>query len=372
MAKKIDYAKMFTLRSDGRYQGYWHEMDKDGQPKGERHAIYDKDPERLYNKILGKENPPEKSFGKILTEWEADHKQRVGYKAAEAYSPCVRRITEKYGDGAIGGISAADIQAYLVYLGKRGYARRTVQMHRDVLNMAFNFAIVHGYTDTNPCAAVSMPRGLPTTKRELPSDDAIAAVKERTDAPFALVALICLYAGLRRGEVLALRYEDIDRAVGVIHVTKAVEFIGNQPQIKPPKSNAGERDVILLDQLAAHIPQKGKGYIFCREDGGLLTKMQYRKRWLQYCKEIGYDITAHQLRHGYATILYEAGIADKDAQELLGHSSISVTRNVYTHIRQTRKKATANRLNDYIKRQQLMAQLTGLLSKLLSKTSQAA
>lgn len=348
MAKKIDYASLFTLRSDGRYQGYWHELDKGGLPKGKRHVICDRDPERLYKRILEREAPPEKCFGQILSEWEADHRERVGYKASEAYAPCVRRISERYADYKIEDVTASEIQAYLVHLGKRGYARRTVQMHRDVLNMAFNYAILCGYAAVNPCAAVSLPRNLPATKRELPPDDAIDAVRSRTDAPFALFALICLYAGLRRGEVLALRYDDIDRSAGVIHVNKAVEYVGNQPNMKTTKTKAGYRDVILLDQLAQHIPQKGKGYIFCRADGGLLTKMQYRKRWTQYCAEIGYDITAHQLRHGYATILYEAGIPDKDAQELLGHSSISVTRNVYTHIRQTHRKETAEKLTKYV------------------------
>ena len=203
-----------------------------------------------------------------------------------------------------------------------------------------------GTISVNPCAAVSMPRNLPTSRRELPEDAAIAAVKA-ADGPFSLFAKICLYAGLRRGEVLALRYEDIDRAHGVIHVGKAVEYVGNNPHLKAPKTAAGNRDAILLDVLAKEIP-KGKGLIFRRDDGGPLTKTQFRKRWIAYCREIGYDITAHQLRHGFATILYEAGIPDKDAQELLGHSSITVTRNIYTHIRQSRRAETAAKLNAFV------------------------
>lgn len=172
-------------------------------------------------------------------------------------------------------------------------------------------------------------------------------MKNGADAPFGLFALICLYAGLRRGEALALRYEDIDREQGVIHVTKAVEFVGNNPHIKPPKTAAGYRDAVLLDALSSAIPD-GTGLIFCRDDGSPLTKTQYRKRWLKYCDAIGFEITAHQLRHGFATILYEAGIPDKDAQELMGHSSIAITRDVYTHIRQSRRSDTASRLNKFV------------------------
>lgn len=191
-----------------------------------------------------------------------------------------------------------------------------------------------------------LPRNLTASKRELPDDAALEAVKS-SSAPFSLFAKLCLYSGLRRGEVLALRYEDIDKAHHCIHITKAVEFVGNNPRIKPPKTKAGYRDAILLDVLAAQIP-KGKGYIFCREDGSLLSKIMFRDRWAEYCQAIGHDITAHQLRHGFATILFEAGVEDKDAQELMGHSSIAVTRDIYTHIRQSRRTQTAEKLNGFL------------------------
>lgn len=339
---------MFTLRKDGRYMGYYHELDADGQPTGPRHAIYDRDPEELYNKIARLESPRggPPSFEQIADAWQKAHFERIGSKTAEAYTAPLRRLKNHFA-GDAEAVTAAQIQAYLVEMGKRGYARRTVQMSRDVLNMIFNSAILDGVLAVNPCAAVSLPRNLPSSKRELPQDDAIAAVKNGAGRPFGLFALICLYAGLRRGEVLALRYEDIDRDARLIHVTKAVEYVGNSPQIKQPKTAAGVRSVPLLQPLADAIPE-GRGLIFAREDGGPLTKIQYRKRWQKYCAAIGCNITAHQLRHGYATLLFEAGISDKDAQELLGHSSIQVTRDIYTHIRSARRQETADKLNAFV------------------------
>lgn len=337
---RINYAKLYTLRKDGRYQGYWHDKD------GKRHTICDKDPCKLFMRIQEKENPAATTFADIAEDWKDRHWGRVSYKTAEAYAAPYRRIVERYGEDEPQAITAASIQAYLNELGRRGYSRRSVQMHRDILNMIFDSAIVAGAITANPCAAVSMPRNLPTTPRELPDDEAMEAIKH-SDAPFSLFAHICLYSGLRRGEALALRYEDIDREHGVIHVTKAVEFVGNNAQLKRPKTEAGYRDAVLLDVLAEKIPC-GSGYIFAREDGGLLTKIQYRKRWAAYCEAIGHKVTAHQLRHGFATILYEAGVQDKDAQELLGHSSITTTRDIYTHIRQTRRNETAEKLNAFM------------------------
>ena len=342
MPKKINYADMFTLRKDGRYMGYWKDQG------GVRHAIYDRDPEKLYNRIQEAEAPKAVLFAQILDEWQDKHGEQIGYKATEAYAAPCRRIKERFGDMVPADITAALIQAYISELGKTGYARRTVQMSRDILNMTFNHAILQGYVTANPCAAVSIPKGLPVSKRDVPSDEALEAVRGGLAAPFGLFAFLCLYSGTRRGEALALRYEDIDRKAKLIHIHSSVEFIGNSPQIKSTKTASGIRDIPLFDALASSLPKKTTGYIFPDDNGGLLSKMQYRRRWLAYCKAIGYDITAHQLRHGFATILYEAGIADKDAQELLGHSNITLTRNVYTHIRQVHRDDVASKLNDFI------------------------
>lgn len=347
--KKPNYAAMFTLRKDGLFMGYWHELDRSGKPTGKRHAIYDRDPERLFQKIQTKESgaPPVLSFDAAAEAWFDRHSSRVGAKTAETYTAPLRRIRDRFSGEAAEEVSAAEVQAFLADLGKRGYSRRSVQMHRDILNMIFNDAIVSGALRFNPCAAVSLPRNLPVSRRELPSDVALEAVKAGADAPFGLFALFCLYAGLRRGEVLALRWEDVNRDRRLISVSRAVEFVGNEAHLKAPKTAAGIRTVPLLDPLAAALPASGSGLIFPREDGGLLSKTQFRKRWDRYCEAIGFKITAHQLRHGFATILFEAGVSDKDAQELLGHSSIAVTRDVYTHIRASRRQETVDRLNAY-------------------------
>lgn len=344
MKRKPNYAAMFTLRKDGLYMGYWRDKAK------VRHAIYDRDPERLYFRIQEKENetPPPLTFEKAADAWEKKHWDRVGNKTIETYAAPLRRVKDQFAGMAAEEVTAQDIQAFLSDLGKQGYSRRSVQMHRDILHMIFNNTILEGQIKYNPCIAVSMPRNLPVTKREIPTDDAIEAVKAGGDKPFGLFALFCLYAGLRRGEVLALRYEDVDRKAGLIHVTKSVEYVSNNAHIKSPKTAAGIRDVPLLAPLAEALPAKGTGLIFPREDGKPLTKTQYHKRWLKYCKAIGYDITAHQLRHGFATILYEAGIQDKDAQEILGHSNIELTRDVYTHIRASHRQETARKLNEFV------------------------
>lgn len=340
MSRKIDYASLYTLRKDGRYVATY--TDDSG-----KHYVYDRDPERLWHKMNDPKEEQPCTFSEIADDWEEQHWETISYKTAESYTAPLRRLKEKFGTRYAEDITPQMITAYLASLGNRGYAKRTVQMHRDILHMIFNCGIVNGKVQSNPCDAIVLPKGLKTSVRVIPQDEAINAVRDNVGYEFGLFAYLCLYSGLRRGEALALRYEDIDREHKVIRVCKAVEFIGNNPHLKTPKTSAGIRDTVLLDVLAREIPN-GTGYIFCRKDGGLLTKTQYRTKWKRYCEKIGYEITAHQLRHGFATILYEAGIADKDAQELLGHSSITLTRNVYTHIRQAHREETNKKLNDFL------------------------
>lgn len=344
MTKKLDYASLYTLRSDGRYQSWYRDAD------GKRHAVYDRDPARLYQKLEELQKPSEAAsvtFADAAEQWRVVRFEQLAFKSVEAYKPVFRRLTARFGQAALGNVETRDVSAWLQTLAAQGYSKRTVQLHRDMMSQIYNAAIGAGLTRYNPVDHAAMPRGLAAGTRGIASDEAIEAVKAGLDKPFGLFAYLCYYAGLRRGEALALRYEDVDRAAGVIHITKAVEFVGNSPKLKEPKTEHGRRDVILLDVLAEAIP-KGNGYIFAGADGQLLTREAYNARWEGYCKSIGQKLTAHQLRHGYATLLYEAGVSDKDAQEQMGHARIELTRDVYTHIRKGQRQRTAAKLNRFV------------------------
>ena len=130
---------------------------------------------------------------------------------------------------------------------------------------------------------------------------------------------------------------------------KSVYHKSNVPHIKGTKTENGTRKVVLLDVLADKLPKgKDENFIFSIDGTKPLGYSAFQRRWDKYKKETGLDITAHQLRHTYATILFEAGIDVKDAQHLLGHSDISVTRNIYTHIRTNHFKETVEKLNTFM------------------------
>ena len=180
-------------------------------------------------------------------------------------------------------------------------------------------------------------------------------------------ALILLFTGMRRGELIALTWNDVDLKNRVISVTKAAAFNGNQPEIKAPKSNAGIRTIPIPEQLVPILREtksSGKSLYVCPDaGGGIMSDRGWLTSWNSYQHYLniqagGKDasrsnpkivavepFTAHQLRHTYATMLYDAGMDVKTAQELLGHADPSVTMNIYTHLSTQKKDAALQALS---------------------------
>ena len=134
-----------------------------------------------------------------------------------------------------------------------------------------------------------------------------------------------------------MRYEDIDRENGRIYIRRSVYHTGPTPQIKEPKTAAGIRPVPLLPALAAALPQKEHGYIFSNDGGkSPLPGWYVTDQFEAYRKRTGVTVSPHEIRHGYATALYEAGVDFKLAQKFLGHAQLSTTMDIYTDILDTR------------------------------------
>lgn len=295
-----------------------------------------------------------KLFQAVSDEWWSYHSENIEHNTIKQYKPALREINARFLNVPIKNIQSRDIDSFIRSIAIQGYAQKTVKTRLLVLNLIFKYAVINQYVSANPCQYITVPKNLKKEKRELPSEAEIKTVKESYNLTFGLFAYLILYTGLRRGEALALTYDDIDYENKEIHVTKSVYYVGNVPYIKTPKTEAGYRDVVLLDCLAEKLSAKQKNslpnenLIFPDQNGELIRNGHFTRLWDKYREESGLHITPHQLRHAYATILYEAGIDVKDAQELMGHTTIQVTRDIYTHISKNQKKKTADKLNAFV------------------------
>lgn len=288
-------------------------------------------------------------FKEVAEEWRDLHFPTLAPNTLKGYRPAYRRAVEEFGDDPIRQIRPQDVKRFITDFSRGSRAKKTVTNQLLILSLIFGYAVENGDINYSPCDHVTIPKNLPKGHRDAASPENEATVKASAD--IWLFPYFILYTGLRKGEALALTWGDIDLERREINVCKSVYHEGDRPYIKEPKTAAGVRIVPLLDPLLEALPTPGQPEEYVFSDDGLspLTNRRYQTLWTAYAKETGITCTAHQLRHSYATILSECKVDVKDAQYLLGHSTIAMTQDVYTHLREARRKKTALSLNERIK-----------------------
>lgn len=343
--KKIDYASMFTLRKDGRYQGYWRELNAAGERIGPRHAIYDRDPEMLFNKIQEREGPKEATFADMAEGWEAKHRQEIADRTWSNYCPHLADITKKVGARPIDSITAMDVINDLAKAKARDYSKTVVNTRKVIWDGVLNHAVAEGKIPYNPALGVKLPKGLKAGKRKAPDDDIIRGILDgANDMQFGFIPFFLLCTGVRRNEALHRLKSDVD--------TKSWEL-----NIPKSKTEAGIRTVPIIqplrEPLLAWMAAHPGPYLFPHVDhkagrkgnSGHMSETNWETAWANYCAGHGWldeggrpTITAHNLRHGTATLLFENGVDVYTAQHILGHANIQTTMAIYTELRQKQKQ----------------------------------
>ena len=175
--------------------------------------------------------------------------------------------------------------------------------------------------------------------------------------------LLATNLGLRRGEVLALKWEHIDFEHAVVHVCENTVITEQGALTKAPKSSAGIRDITLgagvlkelkhahaqynRNKLAMGPKFKDSGLVFSQADGGAYRPESLTRMWRRFLEKHQLkDIRFHDLRHSCATAMLEAGVDPKTVQNRLGHSDITMTMNIYAHCTQNMDRNAAQKLDD--------------------------
>ena len=272
------------------------------------------------------------TFENVAHAWWNEIEPTLAPNSLRNYSPAYERAIEEFKGEDVASITAKEIEKYVNRFAKT-HAKKTVITQRQIIRQILNKAQREGYIAYNPADAVLLPKNLPQAKRRAPGPAQIQLIKNSLDKPFGLFAYLIYYTGCRRGEALALRYEDIDRKAKKVRINKSAYYIGARPYIKSPKTEAGNRVIPLLSALAAVLPDKKHGYIFS-DDGGNSPMMDHRvtKAYAAYQAAAGVTVSPHEIRHGYATALHDAGVDYKTAQQLLGHAQLSTTMDIYTDV----------------------------------------
>lgn len=288
------------------------------------------------------------SFSDLVYEWQGSHFPNIAYNTKCKYERASSKLIDEFGNTPARQLSYQDVQLFIDSLADKGYARDTVSCNLSVLTQILQYGLRHKFISQNPATNVTIKRGLKKESYPMPTDKEISVIIASRDIPFGLYPYMALLTGLRREELLALTYDDIDFDNQIITINKAIVFEHNRPVISPTKTKASIRDVIIPDDLLAILKNtKTSGYIFpsTNDINAPMTEQMFRRAYKRYQNETGITVTSHSLRHGYATLLYDANIDVKQAQQQLGHSKSSTTMDIYTHIRDSKKQQSADKLN---------------------------
>lgn len=332
-------------RADGRYQ-------KKITINGKQKIIYGKTQKEVFDKIYAlKQNissgtNKKHSFKELADEMLDIKQNELTFGTLKGYKETLNKFCSIYSQ-YIEDIEIFDIQLIINKYHSLGLSKSSLNKIRILYSLVAKYAITKGIKIINYSPYLQIPKNAAVSSREDLTDTQISIINNNLNHEFGLYPYLMLYTGLRRGELCALKYEDIDYSSRTISVNKAVEFIYNRPHLKEPKTKAGIRNVPLLDNVAAVLPRNKSGYIFGGSD--LTTAEMIKKRWSKYCRDTNLDATQHQLRHAYATMLYKAGVDPKTAQVILGHSDIQTTMNRYTHIAQSMQTGAAEKLNNMLR-----------------------
>lgn len=315
---------------------------------GKRFYFYGASKSEVLRKISAfkAESSAPKLFGKVCDEFWQKHQETLAENSKKGYISNIRRAKKQFGSERLESIQPTHIAAFLEQLNSR-YSAKTLSMQLMVINLVYQYAVAHGYCNYNPAREIKAPSGKGKRKRSVPSSDVISAVKASTQCTFGMFALWAMYTGMRRGELLALTWNDINIPERTIIVNKNVYYTSNIPHIKPPKTESGIRVVPLLDALLDRIEPKRSGLIFPDpQTGDPMTYKHFESLWRKYLTESGIPKTAtpHTFRHLFATMLFEQGIPAEQAQIILGHAQVSTTMDVYREIRFDMQKRMGRKL----------------------------
>ena len=299
----------------------------------------------------------------------------IGIKKQTVRPNTVRNYSERYErniKGVIGNKLLTDVkpihcQKIFSDMADEGYKTTTIYQTRIALYNMFEFARENDVLIANPCKkSLKSDMGKPSDKKEALTIDAQkkfleAVVGYSYENQYRFV----LQTGLRTGELIGLKWSDIDFENRTMKIERTMEYrykVGEW-RVGPPKSKSGYRTIPLTDEAICIlenqrsknkslklVPMEWKDIVFLCRKGTPVKNSTYDTGLFKYCDRVGIPrFSMHVLRHTFATRCIEGGMKPKTLQKILGHSNIGITMNLYVHITEDEKHREIDLVADALK-----------------------
>src|SRR5437763_1331067 len=297
--------------------------------------------------------PPDqdRSLRHYLTEWLAHARGRVRATTHQGYEGVIRLYAlPALGEVALHDLTPLHLQRLYGSLldPHRGLSAGTVLNLHLVLTQALGQAVRWGILQVNPAAGAQPPR--PVRPEPVVVDPALASriVASFRGTPVEVPAMMALSTGMRRGEILALRWKDLDPGLTCAQVRRTLHTTSGHLGFSEPKTRRSRRAVALPGMLRPHLERHREEQENRRSDsrswqdldlvveggdGGPLNPDTLSSRWRLFLRRSGLPhVRFHDLRHAHATLMLLKGVHPKVVSERLGHASVGITLDLYSHV----------------------------------------
>lgn len=331
-------------------------------------AATKREAEKLLSKTLhdlqtgGFIEPSKATTGEYLTHWLETIETTVRPSSHRRFSEVIRsRVVPAIGSVPLSSLSPLHVQDFYRRCLADRLSPSTVALYHNVLHRALDQAVKWQLLIRNPCDAVDAPHEASPEMTTWTTDQARAFLAVADDHDLRALWLLAVHTGMRRGEILALRWQDVDLDRASLAVRRTLTRGTGALTFGEPKSKAGRRSLALpavcVDVLRSHrIRQlerrlqlggawQDTDLVFERGDGSLLHPNSLLNAFFRLTAAAGVPrIRFHDLRHTAATLMLANGEHPKIVQERLGHSDISMTLNRYSHVTMDMQRDAVDRL----------------------------
>jgi integrase len=330
-----------------------------------------KDAQKELTRLLGAADsgtladPSKATVADYLRQW-LDSALDRSPKTLERYRELAeRQVIPHLGSVALQKLRAEHVSDWHAKLIASGLAAQTVVHAHRVLSLTLKRAVENGTLARN-VAALRKPPKVEARELEILSPAQVAAVLAAlADHYLYPIASLALATGMRRGELLALQWSDVDLERAVVRVEHSVEETKAGLRVKPPKTKRGRRNIGLPAEAAVMLREHRKRLIelrlalgqggpptlvFSTVEGEMLSPNSVSRSWRQTCKARKLPrVQFHALRHTHASTLIRAGVDVLTISRRLGHSSASMTLDVYGHLMEGADAAAAKAIEGVLK-----------------------
>lgn len=260
------------------------------------------------------------------------------------------RLKTALGARLLASIREADLQRFINSLSH--YSASTISKQMQVTKAVFAKARKNKLIHDDPAEDLTAPKGTKGEHRALTQTEVKTIVDNFSTVHSGLWIMIMLFAGLRRSEMMALDWSSVDMRERTLTVKQVGVLLNNRMIVQQrTKTRAGTRIIPisapLYQALATVPPDRRSGFVCLSARSEPLSETAIRRGIEQAIKKLGVSFRCHDLRHTFCTMLYNGGVDVKTAAYLMGHSDVSVTMKIYTHLSEEKRLSSSAQMLDY-------------------------